>query len=116
MQTEQLLPIVIDALEDLKAQEIKVLDVRGMSSITDYMIIASGSSNRQVAAIADNVTKKVKEQGYRPLGEEGANEGEWVLVDLGDIIVHVMQPQVRDFYQLEKLWGELGKTDAHATA
>ncbi len=116
MQTEQLLPIVIDALEDLKAQEIKVLDVRGMSSITDYMIIASGSSNRQVAAIADNVTKKVKEQGYRPLGEEGANEGEWVLVDLGDIIVHVMQPQVRDFYQLEKLWGELGKTDAHVTA
>ncbi len=116
MQTEQLLPIVIDALEDLKAQEIKVLDVRGMSSITDYMIIASGSSNRQVAAIADNVTKKVKEQGYRPLGEEGANEGEWVLVDLGDIIVHVMQPQVRDFYQLEKLWGELGKSDAHATA
>ena len=116
MQTEQLLPIVIDALEDLKAQEIKVLDVRGMSSITDYMIIASGSSNRQVAAIAGNVSKKAKEHGCRPLGEEGTSEGEWVLVDLGDIIVHVMQPQVRDFYQLEKLWGELGKTDAHATA
>lgn len=109
MQTKQLLEIVINALEDRKAQDIKVLNVQNMSNVTDYMIIASGQSNRQVVAIADSVIEQTKAHELRPLGHEGTDSGEWVLVDLGDVIVHVMQPEVRDFYQLEKLWGEMGQ-------
>lgn len=104
MEIERLKAIIIDALEDLKAFDIKVIDVRGRSSITDLMVIASGNSNRQVKSIADNVAKKALENGIRPLGMEGQEVAEWVLVDLGDAVVHVMQPQARDFYNLEKLW------------
>jgi len=105
MNTEQLTKIVHDVLEDLKAQEIKILDVRHTSSVTDIMIVASGQSRRQVASIAQRLIERVKTHGQRPLGEEGSDVGEWALVDLGNIIVHVMQPQIREFYQLEKLWG-----------
>ncbi|MDM8545018.1 ribosome silencing factor [Candidatus Venteria ishoeyi] len=104
LSTEQLRDLVIDAMEDLKAQDISVLDVRAISDVTDIMIIASGASNRQVAAIANNVVEKAKAQGQQPVGTEGENNSEWVLVDLGDVIAHVMQPEVRAFYQLEKLW------------
>lgn len=101
---EQLLPLVINALEERKAQDIKTLNVSTLSSVTDIIIIATGQSNRQVTAIADNVIDNAKKAGHRPLGDEGLDTGEWALVDLGDIVVHVMQPHIRDFYQLEKLW------------
>jgi len=109
MDNEQFLAIVKNALEDKKATNIKVLDVRKISSITDFMIIATGQTARQVIALAQHVVEKAKAHGQRPLGEEGTQVGEWALVDLNDIIVHIMQPQTRDFYQLEKLWSEMGK-------
>ncbi len=106
MQTDQIKQLVITALEDLKAKDIVVLDVKTATSVTDYMIIATGSSSRQVTALARNVHEVTKEQGMLALGIEGLDAGEWVLVDLGDVLVHVMQPQIREFYELEKLWGE----------
>jgi len=109
MNTEQLLTIVKDTLEDKKAENIEILDVRNFSNITDFMVVATGKSARQVTALAQYVIEQSKSHDHRPLGEEGSNLGEWVLVDLGDIIVHIMQPVTREFYQLEKLWGDLGE-------
>jgi ribosome-associated protein len=107
MQAEQLRDFAIKCVEDIKGHDITTLDVRTISSITDYMVIASGNSNRQVAAIAKHLVEEAKHNGNPPLGTEGENAGEWVLVDLGDVVVHIMQPAIRDFYQLEKLWGEM---------
>lgn len=104
MDNELLVRQIVVALEDLKAQNITVMDVRGKTSITDYMVVASGSSGRQVKALADHVLEKLREQGVRPLGAEGLEVGEWALLDLGDVLVHVMQPQTREFYDLERLW------------
>ncbi|MBD3610307.1 MAG: ribosome silencing factor [Gammaproteobacteria bacterium] len=104
METEALKEMAISALEDVKAKDIKVLDVRGKSSITDIMIIAGGTSDRHLKSLAMNVIAEAKKQGIQPLGVEGENSGEWVLVDLGDVVVHIMMPAVRDFYNLEKLW------------
>lgn len=95
---------VAAALDALKAHDIKEIDVRGKTGITDFMVIASGTSSRHVKAIAEEVMRKSKETGVAPLGIEGEREGEWVLVDLGDIVVHVMLPRVREFYGLERLW------------
>jgi ribosome-associated protein len=95
---------VTAALDDMKAVNVKVIDVRGLTDIADTMVIASGNSDRHVRSIADNVARKAKEAGFRPLGTEGARDGEWVLVDLTDILVHVMLPRVREFYGLESLW------------
>jgi ribosome-associated protein len=96
--------IVTAALDDMKAVNVKVLDVRGLTDIADTIVIASGNSDRHVRSIAERVIEKVKEARMRPYGVEGAREGEWVLVDLNDIIVHVMLPRVREFYGLERLW------------
>ncbi len=105
MNTDELTLLAVHALEDVKAVDIRVLDVRGMTGITDVMVIASGNSDRQVRALANNVVVKAKEAGVRPIGIEGERTGQWVLVDLADVIVHVMLPETREFYGLERLWG-----------
>ena len=107
MEIEALKKLVIDALEDVKGIDIRALDVRDKTSITDIMIIASGNSNRQVKALADSVIERCKQAGLRIYGSEGIEIGEWALVDLGDVVVHIMQPSIRDFYNLEKLWGDV---------
>jgi ribosome-associated protein len=96
--------LVTAALDDMKAVNIKVLDVRGLTDIADTMIIASGTSDRHVRSIAERVVERTKGAGFRPYGVEGARDGEWVLVDLHEVIVHVMLPRVREFYGLERLW------------
>jgi len=113
MQSERLVDLVTQALDDMKGQQIRVLDVRGKTPLADYMVIASGTSNRHVKSLADAVVVKAKDSGVRALGIEGQEGQEWVLVDLNDVIVHVMLPKVRDFYNLEKLWlAEDGSGDA----
>lgn len=96
--------VVVDALADMKALDVKLLDVRGLTDIADYMIIASGTSDRHVRSVAQRVVEKTKEAGFRPHGVEGQQDGDWVLIDLSEMIVHVMLPRVREFYGLEKLW------------
>ena len=104
MNSEALTDLVVDALDDVKAKDIVRLDVRDMTAVTDYMVVASGTSNRHVKALVDNVAEKAKAAGHRPIGIEGEDGGEWVLLDLQDTLVHVMLPKVREFYNLEKLW------------
>ena len=104
MQAKELKLLVIDALEDIKAEDIQVLDVTAMTDVTDFMIIATGKSTRQVKALANEVVMQAKATGIQPLGVEGEDIGEWALVDLGDVIAHIMTPQIRITYNLEKLW------------
>jgi ribosome-associated protein len=99
-----LMQVVAQALDDLKADAINVLDVRHLTTVTDTMIVASGRSDRHVRAIGSTVVEQCKKAGFKPIGVEGVRSGEWVLVDLGDLVVHVMLPRVREFYNLEKLW------------
>jgi len=115
MNSEALTDLVVDALDDVKAKDIVRLDVRDMTVVTDYMVIASGTSNRHVKALVDNVAEKAKAAGRRPIGIEGEDGGEWVLLDLEDTLVHVMLPKVREFYNLEKLWSISPQGDATAT-
>ncbi len=104
MDADTLKTLVVDALEDLKGQQVSVVDVRRKTAITDYMIIASGTSDRHVRSLAEHVVEKAKRVGIKPLGIEGEPGSDWVLVDLCDVVVHVMLPRIRDFYNLEKLW------------
>lgn len=104
MKVDELTQLAVDALEDMKAVDVRVVDVRGKSNVTDMMVVATGTSARHVKSLADNVVVKIKETGEKPLGVEGEGVGEWVLVDLGNVVVHVLQAEMRDFYQLEKLW------------
>jgi len=106
IKPENLRDVALAALDEIKAIDVRVLDVRPLTDITDFMIIASGRSNRQVRALADEVVAEATRRGVRPLGVEGFDQGIWVLVDLGDVVVHVMQPATRDFYQLERLWDD----------
>jgi ribosome-associated protein len=105
MQAEQLRQIAEQALDEIKAHDVIVLDTRRLTSMFDYMIVASADSARQTKALARNVAEKVKSAGGSVLGLEGDQTGEWVLVDLGDVVVHIMQPAIRDYYNLEQLWG-----------
>lgn len=114
MTLEELRDLTLKTLEDMKAQDISVLDVRGKTSITDIMIIASGTSDRHVKSLADAVAIEAKQAGEPPLGLEGATEGEWALVDLNGVVVHIMQPKVRDYYQIERLWSVDSETDQDA--
>jgi ribosome-associated protein len=106
--------VLLAALDDMKALEVKVLDVRDLTDIADYMVIASGTSDRHVRSVAQRVVEKAKEAGFRPHGLEGLKDGDWVLIDLNEAIVHVMLPRVRDFYGLEKLWDLTAKRTARA--
>lgn len=107
MQSKKLLALAESALEDVKARDVRVMDVRKMTTVADYLVIASGTSDRHVRSLAARVVERAKEAGCPPLGIEGQDNGEWVLVDLEDVVVHIMQPKARDFYKLEGLW-EMG--------
>ncbi len=104
MDIRKLQKIVVSALEDIKGKNIEVINTSKLTSMFDYVVIATGDSNRQVKALANNVVVKVKEAGGEIVSTEGEDGGEWVLVDIGDIVVHVMQPSVRQHYNLEELW------------
>lgn len=106
MNSKELRDLAVEALEDIKGIDIKVFDVMNKSTVTDIMVFASGNTSRQVKALANSVAEKVKKANMQPVGIEGVDAGEWVLVDLGDVVVHIMQPSIREFYNLEKLWGD----------
>ncbi len=113
MDGETLKNLVVDALDDLKAVNTVTLEVSTLTDVMDYLVIASGNSNRHVKSLADNVCLQAKKEGMRPLGVEGESAGEWVLVDFGDVVVHVMLPATRDFYDLERLWAVHDSQDSH---
>ncbi|HUW25534.1 MAG TPA: ribosome silencing factor [Gallionella sp.] len=106
LNIEEKTQAVVDALEDIKADDITVIDTSKLSSMFERMIIASAKSTRQTRAIADNVVVKLKEHGEQILGREGEDSGEWILVDLGEVLVHIMQPAIREYYDLEELWSK----------
>ena len=108
MQAEQLLKLVENELEERKAHQVTIIDVRGKTSITDYMIVATATSTRHAKSLCDYVIEKIKQNGLQPLGLEGELGSDWVLLDLGDVVLHVMTGQAREFYQLEKLWSVAG--------
>ena len=105
MQSEEIKKLVIEAVEDLKGQDVESLFVGDVTSVADWMVIASGTSNRHVKSLANQVSTSLKEKGVRPLGVEGEDSADWVLVDFGSVIVHLMLPETRRFYDLESLWG-----------
>lgn len=115
MNSEQLSELIVDALEDVKGQDIVKLDVRDMTTVTDYMVVASGTSSRHVQALIDKVAEKARQAGHKPIGVEGEDGREWILLDLEDVLVHVMLPKVREFYNLEKLWSLGAASDVAAT-
>ena len=115
MNSEELADLAVDALEEIKGLDIIKLDVSDMTTVTDWMIVASGTSGRHVKALVDNVAEKEKAAGHRPSGVEGEGGGEWVLLDVQDVLVHVMLPKIREFYNLEKLWSMTPSGDAAAT-
>jgi ribosome-associated protein len=116
MQLEQLKTLVLETLDDMKARDVTLMDVRGKTAVTDYMVVASGTSDRHVKAIAETVAFRAKDAGEPPLGTEGVKEGEWALVDLNGVVVHVMLPKVRDFYALERLWSAPAEVAPRALA
>ena len=120
LKTDSLKTLVLDALDDLKAKDVALLDVARLTSVTDLMVVASGTSTRHVMALASNVVERVKAEGIQPLGVEGEAGADWVLVDLGDLVVHVMLPETRELYDLERLWADLpsdseSRQESHGT-
>ena len=115
MQAEQLRELVVAALDDMKAVNTVTLDVTGLTDMMDYLVVTSGTSNRHVKSLAEQVVQQAKRAGVQPLGIEGEEHGEWVLVDVEDVLVHLMIPRVRDFYNLEKLWSPASVASAAET-
>ncbi|MBC8519135.1 MAG: ribosome silencing factor [Gammaproteobacteria bacterium] len=111
MLIDDLEQLAINALEELKGNDISVMDISEMTDVTNRLIIASGTSNRHVRSLAENVVVEAKRAGVLPLGREGEGSGEWVLIDLGDIVVHVMLPETRDYYNLEKFWTDFKREE-----
>ncbi len=111
MRAKKIQQLIYAALIDAKAQDVTVLDVRKLADFTDTMVIASGTSTRHVQSVADKLIDSLRDHGVRPIGVEGKTIGEWVLIDFGDAVVHVMRPQTRDFYNLEKLWSDAMSVD-----
>ncbi|MFK7731015.1 MAG: ribosome silencing factor [Pseudomonadales bacterium] len=109
MTSKELLSLIESALDDMKAHDVVALDVSSLTDLTDYMVIASGTSNRHVNALAENVELEAKKVGLRAIGVEGKDGSEWVLVDFADVVVHIMQPSIRSFYDLESLWSDMGE-------
>ena len=116
LTADELQQLVIEALEDLKAEKIKDINVEGVAGFTDRMVFASGNSNRHVKSIAQSVLDKAKQAHITPLGYEGEDIGEWILIDLGDVVVHVMLPDTREFYDIERLWSDQVGASAKSTA
>ena len=116
LKGEELVKVAVAALEDVKAQDIQVIDVRDKHSITDFMIIATGTSNRQIGAMLDKIREAVKALGVKPLGEEGKGDSDWVLLDMDDVIVHMMTASARQFYDLERLWAGAEQSRAGSAA
>lgn len=108
MKSDRLRNVVIDALEELKCRDLVCLDVHELTELFDFMVIVSGTSHRHVKSLSDNVVKRCREKKVRPLGVEGEVPGDWILIDLTDVVVHVMLPRTREFYDLERLWGKIG--------
>ncbi len=104
IKAEQLKDMCVEALEQVKARDVRVLDVRDRTGVTDFMVVCSGTSNRHIRSLAGNVQVELKKSDIRPLGVEGERDAEWVLVDFGDVVVHVMLPEAREFYDIERLW------------
>ncbi len=104
MNAEEIKTVALNALDDLKAKDVVTLDVRGLTSVTDFMVVGTGTSNRHVKSLGTNVSVELKKHGCKPLGIEGGQVADWMLVDAGDVVVHVMSPEARDFYDLERLW------------
>ncbi|TPW17864.1 MAG: ribosome-associated protein [Halothiobacillaceae bacterium] len=104
MKAEEISKLAMDALDELKGVNIVEIDVRGRSSVTDFMVIASGTSDRHLRSLGERVVERAKQAGIQPLGIEGGRDNGWVLVDLFDVVIHIMRPDVREFYSLEKLW------------
>ena len=111
MKANKLRDLVINALDELKGINLVCLEVSEMTDLCDYMIVVSGNSQRQVKALAENVVNRCREKRVRPLGIEGETPGDWVLIDLADVVVHVMLPRTREFYDLERLWGKMGSEE-----
>ena len=114
IDSDRLLEVVLAALDEMKGVDVQVVDVRGLTSITDHMVVVSGTSTRHVKAMAEYVVEQAKKHGCKPLGVEGETTAEWMLVDLADVVVHVMMPETREFYALEKLWSVGGRNNASA--
>lgn len=104
MSVEALQELVVSSLEEMKGVDLRVMDVREITTVTDVMVIVSGNSGRHVRALSEELVKHARDAGLQPLGVEGDDQGEWVLVDLADVVVHIMRPRIREFYNLEKLW------------
>lgn len=111
--SENLQTLIQSTLEDTKGQDIRVLNVAELTNVMDFLVIATGTSSRHVKSLANNVIEEIKKSGLRPIGVEGMDAGEWVLVDYGDVVLHVMQQTTRDFYELEKLWSTEPATRKH---